>query len=130
MKVSGTPSQNAHCQRYDRAIQQISEIKLEHKLSYRCSLLIAITIAEEIQGLQGLQKVLQVLTFCVFFGFGKKFSESWETPCQSRGKLRSSKLAEPPNPKSLDLFCNAPLKVSNSDLPTLPLILSASKYFR
>ena len=45
LKVSGTPLQNAHCQRYGRAILksdeiqwQISEIKQEHKVSYRCSL--------------------------------------------------------------------------------------------
>ena len=87
------------------AIQQISEIKQEHKLSYRCSL--PSPLQKRSKDYKGLQKVMQVLTFCVFFGFGKKFSESWETPCQSRGKLRSSKLAEPPNPlQSLDLFCN------------------------
>ena len=45
----------------------------------------------------------RITKYCIevlhdFFTLERSFSESWETSCHSPGKLRSSKLAEPPNP--------------------------------
>ena len=70
-------------------------------------MLIAIAIAEEIQGLQRVGKLCKFWA-SEFSSTLASFSALWETSCQSRRQLRSSKLVELLcNPLlSLDLFCN------------------------